>query len=252
MRSCVDGAHGSPKARWRCGAGRAAFSTDTESAVLVVLARGKSDRPSDLIGRLLSSSLRPFFPFGSLKNAFPIALQLWTQRLREACVCADIPQGSLANGAIPRLGLKKPEQPGLPAPFVVCQVSFEPYPYNTFEFGFTTVCFVQSDPPTGHISLAPTTEFATTAVQVAKPRRKQVDQLDGLEDSEGESLGSDDDDNDDQDAAAAAEENPNTLHCQFEKVKKVRGKWHLILTDGVMSVNGRDHIFKKATGDLSW
>eukprot|EP00042_Codosiga_hollandica_P024269 m.101379 g.101379 ORF g.101379 m.101379 type:complete len:228 (-) comp51485_c0_seq7:729-1412(-) len=227
MRSCVDGAHGSPKARWRCGAGRAAFSTDTESAVLVVLARGKSDRPSDLIGRLLSSSLRPFFPFGSLKNAFPIALQLWTQRLREACVCADIPQGSLANGAIPRLGLKKPEQPGLPAPFV-------------------------SDPPTGHISLAPTTEFATTAVQVAKPRRKQVDQLDGLEDSEGESLGSDDDDNDDQDAAAAAEENPNTLHCQFEKVKKVRGKWHLILTDGVMSVNGRDHIFKKATGDLSW
>ncbi|KAG1672141.1 hypothetical protein FOA52_001729 [Chlamydomonas sp. UWO 241] len=48
------------------------------------------------------------------------------------------------------------------------------------------------------------------------------------------------------------EEITNFLCCQFEKVNRVKAKYKLNLRDGVFRVNGRDYLFKRATGEWSW
>jgi transcription initiation factor TFIIA large subunit len=44
----------------------------------------------------------------------------------------------------------------------------------------------------------------------------------------------------------------NFLCCQFEKVTRVKNKWKISMRDGVFHINGKDHLFKKATGEWSW
>jgi len=40
--------------------------------------------------------------------------------------------------------------------------------------------------------------------------------------------------------------------CQFDKIQRVRNKWRFHLKDGIMSLNGKDFVFQKATGDGEW
>ncbi|NWU99362.1 TF2AY factor, partial [Upupa epops] len=44
----------------------------------------------------------------------------------------------------------------------------------------------------------------------------------------------------------------NVIVCQFDKVHRSKNKWKFFLKDGVMSFDGKDHVFAKAVGDAEW
>ncbi|NWV56605.1 TF2AY factor, partial [Daphoenositta chrysoptera] len=44
----------------------------------------------------------------------------------------------------------------------------------------------------------------------------------------------------------------NVIVCQYEKIHRTKNKWKFHLKDGVMSIEGKDHVFAKATGDAEW
>jgi transcription initiation factor TFIIA large subunit len=108
---------------------------------------------------------------------------------------------------------------------------------------------------------------------------KSMLQLDGVGDSssddddnhDDDDDDNDDDQNDDADDAEAEEENPlnsdddvsdsdptevfdaeNVIVCQFDKINRSKNKWKFHLKDGIMSLNGKDQLFQKATGDAEW
>lgn len=68
-----------------------------------------------------------------------------------------------------------------------------------------------------------------------------------LDDSDDDYLNTDDDTEDNNN-----EENGNIILCQYEKVVRVKNKWKWVLKDGVVSCNGKDYCFKKATGESDW
>ncbi|KAH3844466.1 transcription initiation factor IIA subunit 1-like isoform X2 [Dreissena polymorpha] len=106
----------------------------------------------------------------------------------------------------------------------------------------------------------------------------RIPQLDGKHDtssSEGD-FDDDDDNNDDDDDKEEAEdegeeeeplnseddlseEDPselfdtdNVVVCQFEKISRNKGKWKFNLKDGIMNLEGKDHVFQKGTGEADW
>ncbi|NXN84856.1 TF2AY factor, partial [Bombycilla garrulus] len=44
----------------------------------------------------------------------------------------------------------------------------------------------------------------------------------------------------------------NVIVCQYEKIHRTKNKWKFYLKDGVMSIEGKDHVFAKASGDAEW
>uniref|UniRef100_A0A8B9F3E5 General transcription factor IIA subunit 1 like n=1 Tax=Amazona collaria TaxID=241587 RepID=A0A8B9F3E5_9PSIT len=44
----------------------------------------------------------------------------------------------------------------------------------------------------------------------------------------------------------------NLIVCQYDKIHRSKNKWKFYLRDGVMSFEGKDHIFSKAIGDAEW
>lgn len=44
----------------------------------------------------------------------------------------------------------------------------------------------------------------------------------------------------------------NVVVCQFEKISRNKSKWKFNLKDGIMNLNGRDHVFQKGLGDADW
>ncbi|KAL2134153.1 hypothetical protein VTI74DRAFT_915 [Chaetomium olivicolor] len=40
--------------------------------------------------------------------------------------------------------------------------------------------------------------------------------------------------------------------CMYDKVQRVKNKWKCILKDGVLTVNGKEYVFHKATGEYEW
>ena len=44
----------------------------------------------------------------------------------------------------------------------------------------------------------------------------------------------------------------NVIICQYEKVTRVKNKWKIFLKDGIMSCNGKDFVFNRASGDTDW
>lgn len=38
----------------------------------------------------------------------------------------------------------------------------------------------------------------------------------------------------------------------FLQITRSRNKWKLYFKDGIMSLNGYDYVFQKATGDAEW
>ncbi|NXL87061.1 TF2AY factor, partial [Alectura lathami] len=67
---------------------------------------------------------------------------------------------------------------------------------------------------------------------------------------EEEPLNSDDDVSD-LDLADLFDTN-NVIVCQYEKIHRSKNKWKFYLKDGVMSFDGKDHVFAKAVGDAEW
>ncbi|NXF03586.1 TF2AY factor, partial [Smithornis capensis] len=44
----------------------------------------------------------------------------------------------------------------------------------------------------------------------------------------------------------------NVIVCQYDKIHRNKNKWKFYLKDGVMSFEGKDHVFAKAIGDAEW
>ncbi|NXF73894.1 TF2AY factor, partial [Sclerurus mexicanus] len=44
----------------------------------------------------------------------------------------------------------------------------------------------------------------------------------------------------------------NVIVCQYDKIHRTKNKWKFYLKDGVMSFDGKDHVFAKAIGDAEW
>lgn len=79
--------------------------------------------------------------------------------------------------------------------------------------------------------------------------------------------GDDDDDIDDEDAINSDLDDPEDEHdddevddeglghimlCMYDKVQRVKNKWKCTLKDGVLTVNGKEYVFHKATGEYEW
>lgn len=40
--------------------------------------------------------------------------------------------------------------------------------------------------------------------------------------------------------------------CMYDKVQRVKNKWKCVMKDGVLTVNGREYVFHKASGEYEW
>ena len=68
----------------------------------------------------------------------------------------------------------------------------------------------------------------------------EVDDPLGSEDDGSESDGSDIFDTD------------NVVVCQFDRVARTRNKWKFVFKDGIMHLNGKDHVFVRSSGEAEW
>lgn len=57
-------------------------------------------------------------------------------------------------------------------------------------------------------------------------------------------LGDGDDDDD--------EANGHIMLCTYDKVQRVKNKWKCVMKDGVLTVNGTEYVFHRATGEYEW
>lgn len=94
-------------------------------------------------------------------------------------------------------------------------------------------------------------------------RAGTIAQVDGMDDDENETkdgvidedaINSDLDDPDDNHEDDDDEDDvlgPIML-CVYDKVQRVKNKWKCTLKDGVLTVNGKEYVFHKATGEYEW
>ncbi|CAD7696984.1 unnamed protein product [Ostreobium quekettii] len=68
---------------------------------------------------------------------------------------------------------------------------------------------------------------------------------DGDDEEDDEDLPTDDDDDD-------MEDPPNFLTAQYEKVSRIKNRWRCQLKYGIFHANGKDYLFKNATGDFTF
>ncbi|KAL1903574.1 transcription factor IIA subunit alpha [Sporothrix stenoceras] len=92
-----------------------------------------------------------------------------------------------------------------------------------------------------------------------------IAQLDGIDDGDDEDVKADilddedainsdlddpeddrEDDDDDDDVMGPI------MLCVYDKVQRVKNKWKCTLKDGVLTVNGKEYVFHKATGEYEW
>lgn len=64
-------------------------------------------------------------------------------------------------------------------------------------------------------------------------------------------LGSDDDVSTDEDPSELFD-TENVVVCQYDKIHRTKCRWKFNLKVGIMSLNGHDHVFQKATGEAQW
>jgi len=48
------------------------------------------------------------------------------------------------------------------------------------------------------------------------------------------------------------DEGGNTMLCMYDKVQRVKNKWKCVMKDGVITVDGKEFVFHKATGEYEW
>jgi len=79
----------------------------------------------------------------------------------------------------------------------------------------------------------------------ARGEPKEKIELDAT-DTRGEALSSDSEDE------LEDVQTTNVLLGQFEKVTRTKSKWKCTLKDGVYTIDGRDIVFSRATGEFQW
>ncbi|KAG9255967.1 transcription factor IIA, alpha/beta subunit [Emericellopsis atlantica] len=92
---------------------------------------------------------------------------------------------------------------------------------------------------------------------VSKRKGKGVARYDGDDDDEEEdedAINSDLDDPDDVGPDDDGDEDGlgHMMLCMYDKVQRVKNKWKCTLKDGVLTVNGKEYVFHKATGEYEW
>jgi transcription initiation factor TFIIA large subunit len=97
----------------------------------------------------------------------------------------------------------------------------------------------------------------STASGSRKAKGKQPAAYDGGDDDEeddDDAINSDlDDPEDDRDDDDVDDEGlGNIMLCMYDKVQRVKNKWKCTLKDGVLTVNGKEYVFHKATGEYEW
>ncbi|XP_053408446.1 transcription initiation factor IIA subunit 1-like [Mercenaria mercenaria] len=116
------------------------------------------------------------------------------------------------------------------------------------------------------------------AQDIKRSTKRRVPQLDGNHDtssSEDDDYDDDDGNDDDEDKEDGeeegeeeeplnseddvSEEDPtelfdtdNVVVCQFEKISRNKSKWKFNLKDGIMNLEGKDHVFQRGIGDAEW
>merc|ERR1739838_734771 len=85
------------------------------------------------------------------------------------------------------------------------------------------------------------------------------DNDDEEDDDDEEDEEDDDEEDDDDDDDVSTDEDPtelfdtdNVVVCQYDKIHRTKSRWKFNLKVGIMSLNGRDHVFQKATGEANW
>ncbi|CAK7234503.1 transcription factor IIA subunit alpha [Sporothrix bragantina] len=111
-------------------------------------------------------------------------------------------------------------------------------------------------------AVAASTEEGTATA--AKPRAAGIAQVDGVDDDDEDVKG---DILDDEDAINSDLDDPEDdreddddeddvmgpiMLCVYDKVQRVKNKWKCTLKDGVLTVNGKEYVFHKATGEYEW
>ncbi|KAI8965417.1 transcription factor IIA, alpha/beta subunit [Daldinia sp. FL1419] len=96
--------------------------------------------------------------------------------------------------------------------------------------------------------------------QHSAPLPGGISQFDGTDDGvkdeasdDADAINSDLDDPDDNiEDDDEDEDGGQIMLCMYDKVQRVKNKWKCVLKDGVLSVNGKDYVFHKATGEYEW
>ncbi|KAH7318992.1 transcription factor TFIIA-like protein [Rhexocercosporidium sp. MPI-PUGE-AT-0058] len=82
------------------------------------------------------------------------------------------------------------------------------------------------------------------------------DDKDGVKDEEldEDAINSDLDDPDDglNDEEDDDESMGHIMLCMYDKVQRVKNKWKCVMKDGVLTVNGKEYVFHKASGEYEW
>ncbi|CAH8825056.1 unnamed protein product [Trichobilharzia szidati] len=107
-----------------------------------------------------------------------------------------------------------------------------------------------------------------TAKPFASPSESELGVSDQIEFLEGDSIkaeqeGEEEDDEEEEEPLNSGDdvsdeepevlfESDNVVVCQYDKIHRARNKWRFHLKDGIMSINGRDHVFQKAVGEAEW
>jgi len=88
------------------------------------------------------------------------------------------------------------------------------------------------------------------------PGSDDEDNKDGVKDEEldEDAINSDLDDPDDglNDDEDEDESMGHIMLCMYDKVQRVKNKWKCVMKDGVLTVNGKEYVFHKASGEYEW
>ncbi|KAK3943673.1 transcription initiation factor IIA large subunit [Diplogelasinospora grovesii] len=93
-----------------------------------------------------------------------------------------------------------------------------------------------------------------------RPKETGASQVDGPDDDDlkdeevdEDAINSDLDDPEDENIVDEDDDElPHMMLCMYDKVQRVKNKWKCTLKDGVLTVNGREYVFHKATGEYEW
>lgn len=107
------------------------------------------------------------------------------------------------------------------------------------------------------LPLKEATKTRTASSRKGKARAGGVAQYDGEDDddvADEDAINSDLDDSDeDKDEEEVDDEGlGHIMLCMYDKVQRVKNKWKCVLKDGVLTVNGKEYVFHKATGEYEW
>jgi len=79
----------------------------------------------------------------------------------------------------------------------------------------------------------------------------EVEDKDKTVKNEDKELCSDDDVSSEEDPTELFDTD-NVVVCQYDKIHRTKSRWKFNLKVGIMSLNGRDHVFQKAVGEANW